>query len=225
MTARSNPALPEGARDVAAPSGEGVEGLEAAQKVEGGLFVAAPFRKSRLDWQRLDEFGQIRIGDHPGRARQGAQQLEPAGEPDQPQATQADGAAGGAADVAFEAAQDVVLRRDGEEQEQPLPEPGMGEAPEVARDGIGLAVLLGELAPGALGGGDAEEGVEMGAEVAGAAAGGVGEVGEEGVPLLVGERGVRDDEARGRAGPGAAGADVGLAEDWGEEVAEGHPLL
>ena len=68
----------------------------------------------------------------------------------------------------------------------------MGEAAEVAGDGVGLAVFGREAAPGVRGAGQVEYGVEAGAEVTDLAAGGGGgeDEGEEGEELGVGE-GVR----------------------------------
>lgn len=79
--------------------------------------------------------------------------------------------------------------------EQAFPEAGMGEAAEVAGDGVGLAVFGREGAPGGGGAGEVEYGVHAAAEVAdGAAGGGAGEdVGEEGEELGGGE-GVGDGE-------------------------------
>lgn len=67
----------------------------------------------------------------------------------------------------------------------------MGEAAEVAGDGVWLAVLGREGAPGVDGAGEGEDGIHAGAEVADlAACGGAGEdVGEEGVELGGGEGG------------------------------------
>ncbi len=92
----------------------------------------------------------------------------------------------------------MPLGRGGQGQEQVFPEPLMGQAAEVARDGVGFSVILGEVAPGAVGGGDAEDGVEAGAVVAGAAgASGAADVGEERVPFGIGEEGVGDAEGGG----------------------------
>jgi hypothetical protein len=73
--------------------------------------------------------------------------------------------------------------------EEFFPGAGMGEAAEVAGDGVGFAVFGREGAPGIDGAGQVEYGVEAGAEVADLAAGrGGGEdVGEEGEELGVGE--------------------------------------
>ncbi len=88
----------------------------------------------------------------------------------------------------------------GQGQKQVFPEALMGEAAEVARDGVRLAVMFGEVAPGAVGGGHAEDGVEAGAVVAGAAgAGGAADVGEEGGPFGIGEESVGDAEGSGHA--------------------------
>lgn len=73
---------------------------------------------------------------------------------------------------------------------QPLRQAGMGEAAEVARDGVGLAIRGRKVTPDARGGGEPEEGIEMRAQVGGAAAPGLGDVGDEGGPLRIGERGV-----------------------------------
>ena len=58
----------------------------------------------------------------------------------------------------------------------------MGEAAEIAGDGIGLAVFGREAAPGGGGAGEVEYGVHAGAEIADLAAGAGGgeDVGEEG---------------------------------------------
>lgn len=74
--------------------------------------------------------------------------------------------------------------------EEAFPQAGMGEAAEVAGDGVGLAMFGREAAPGEGGGGEVEYGVDAGAEVADLTAGGGAgeEVGEEGEPLRVGER-------------------------------------
>ncbi|GAV34614.1 hypothetical protein ROTAS13_02283 [Roseomonas sp. TAS13] len=65
----------------------------------------------------------------------------------------------------------------------------MGEAAEMAGDAVGVAVVGGQCAPGGGGEGEMEDGVHAAAEVRDAAAGrGAGEeIGEEGVPLGIGE--------------------------------------
>ncbi|MCU1500512.1 MAG: hypothetical protein JWM47_4465, partial [Acidimicrobiales bacterium] len=121
-------------------------------------------------------------------------------EEDDAQAAEADGAAAGAADQPLDAAERMGGGCGGQGEEKVFPETGMGEATEVAGDGGGLAVFLGELAPGAVGGGDAEDGIEVCAAVARAAARGVvPEVGEDGLPFGIGERGVGDAEGEGHS--------------------------
>ena len=77
-------------------------------------------------------FGQIRIGQQPGRAVQRRQEAQAAGEDDDPEAAEAGGAAAGAADPVLEGAQGGRGVGAGEGAEQAFPEAGMGEAAEVA---------------------------------------------------------------------------------------------
>ena len=120
-------------------------------------------------------------------------EAQPADEEEEGHAADAGGAAGGAADGVFELAQGVGGGEGGQGFQQPVPEAGMGEAAEEAGDGLGVAVVGGQVLPGFAGGvGEMEDGVHAGAEIGRAAAlGGAGEdVGREGVPLEVGEGGV-----------------------------------
>ncbi len=117
-----------------------------------------------------------------GRAVQGLEEAEAADEGDESQAPEADGAAAGAEDEGGDFVQRVVGRVFLDGFEELFPQAGMGEAAEVAGDGVRLAVFGREAAPGVGGAGEVEYGVHAGAEVADLAAGGGAgeEVGEEG---------------------------------------------
>jgi hypothetical protein len=129
-----------------------------------------------------DAFGQIRPGQEPGQHRQRGQQAEAvdagelghaaAGAAERPHA-----AAGEAAEPVFEPAERGrgVGRCEGVEQAEP--QAGVGPAAEQAEQGLGLAVLFGQIPPGAVGEGVAEHGIEPGAGIAQGAAGGARHIG------------------------------------------------
>ena len=105
------------------------------------------------------------------------------------QPPQPDGAAAGAADEGGDVPQRAVGRGFLDGVEEFFPGAGVGEAAEVAGDGVGLAVFGREAAPGVGGAGQVEYGVQAGAEVTDLSAGGGGgeDVGEDGEELGVGE--------------------------------------
>ena len=169
------------ALDAAGHAVEVFEGLEVAEI--GDDLHAGAGRGGEA--HGLQGFGQIGVGELVGRAVQGGEEAEAADEDDEFEAAEADGAAAGAEDEGGDLVQRVsgVIFLDG--FEQAFPEAGMGEAAEVAGDGVGLAVFGWEGAPGVGGAGKVEYGVHAGAEVADlTAGGGTGEdEGEEGVEL------------------------------------------
>ncbi len=99
----------------------------------------------------------------------------------------------------------VAGRGGGEGVEQALPQPGMGEAAEMAGDRAGIAEAFRQGGPGGMGEGNVEDGVEAVAAVSGAAgAGGAGgEVEGEGAPFRLGHR------VEGMGGGEGAGAHGG----------------
>jgi hypothetical protein len=128
-------------------------------------------------------FGQIRVGQVPGRAAERGEEAEAPGQGHAGDAEQAPSAAEGAADPGFEPAEDrdagaLVV---GEGLEEFGPQAGAGPAAELARGGVGLAEALRQGVPGrgrAAGpgvGGEPEHGVEARARVADGAAGAAAE--------------------------------------------------
>ena len=181
------------------PSGQAVE--VAARPYEGDeglrfLFRAGDGRQG----QALQLFGQIGVGEFARRAVQGREEAEAAGEGDEFQPPETDGAAAGAADEGGDFPQRAVGRGFLDGLQQFFPGAGVGEAAEVAGDGVGLAVFGGQAAPGVRGAGQVEYGVQAGAEVTDLAAGGGGgeDVGEDGEELGVGK------------GGGAHGVELGI---------------
>ena len=154
-----------------------------------GLLRLAGGGFRRVDGEAVEGFGQIGIGQEPGRAVQRRVQAEAADEDEEGQAQDAMRAAAGAGDVMGDFTQGVTRAGLGEGFEQALPEALVGEAAEIAVDGVGLAVFRREAFPRGMGAGDVENGVHALAQVADLAAcgGAREEVGEEGVELEVGE--------------------------------------
>lgn len=172
-----------GRGDLPAPGDDGEALAHGAEPADGGGLPPLSEDGKPRDLQVEEEFGQIRVEAEPGRGGQGALEVQAASRKDDAQAAEAGGGGHGS-----------------EGEEDALPEARMGEAAEVAGDGVGLAVFLGELVPGAVGGGDAEDGVEMRAVVAGTAACaamGVEDEGGESGPFGIGEGTVEDAEGRG----------------------------
>lgn len=165
-------------------AGHAVEVLQGLQIAEVGGDLLARAGRAR-EVHALQLFGQIGVGELVGRAVQGGEEAEAADEDDEFEAAEADGAAAGAEDEGGDLVEGVfgIVVLDG--FEQAFPQAGMGEAAEVAGDGVGLAVFRGEGSPGVGRAGEVEYGVEAGAEVTNlAAGGGAGEdEGEEGVEL------------------------------------------
>ena len=143
-----------------------------------------------------EAFGQIRIGDQPGRPRQRRAQADAADQHDEAQAKDAVGAAAGTADPGLDPPQRMRRRDLRQRLQQALPEPGMGEPAEIAGDGVRLAEFGRQGVPGRGRGGDLEDAVQAGAQFpqrppgAGAAL----DIGQQGEPLVIRE-----------ALPGAAG--------------------
>lgn len=169
-------------------AGHAVEVLQGLQVAEiGGDLLARAGRAREV--HALQLFGQIGVGELVRRAVQGGEEAEAADEDDEAEAAEADGAAAGAEDEGGDLVEGVVgvIFLDG--GKEAFPETGMGEAAEVAGDGVGLAVFGGQGAPWVGGAGEVEYGVHAGAEVADlTAGGGAGEdEGEEGVKLEGGE--------------------------------------
>ena len=172
--------------DAAGPS---VQAAEGAQEVRVEAMRGGAARGRGQAEVVAQVFGQIGVRDLRGRAVQCLEEAEAPDEGDEFQAAEPDGAAAGAEDERGDFPQRVVRTSVLDGFEQAFPQAGMGEAAEVAGDGVGLAVFGREAAPGEGGGGEVEYGVDAGAEVADLAAGGGAgeEVGEEGVELGGGE--------------------------------------
>lgn len=100
--ARSWPGPAQDGGDAAAPGGGAVQGHEGAEHGAVGGDGAAPGGHGRK-FRTAQGFGQIGIGEEPGRAGQGGAQVQPAGQEDEAHAQDAVGAPGGTA----------VLRREG----------------------------------------------------------------------------------------------------------------
>lgn len=102
-------------------------------------------------------FGQKRIGQQPGRAGQRRAQAEDTDQPVETQAQDAVGAAAGAQDALAEAPERMGGCRVGQRLQQPFPQTRMGEAAEIAGDGVRFAILRREVTPGAVGGGNEKD--------------------------------------------------------------------
>ncbi len=136
----------------------------------------------------MDPFGQIRVGQQPGRAPERGQQALAAGGGDDPQAPEAGGAAAGADDPVLDGRERGRGVRAGQGAQQTLPKAGVGQAAEVAGNGVRLAEAGRQGAPSGTGGGHPENGVHAGTGVAERPAGAVPDQdeGEQRVPLGVG---------------------------------------
>ncbi|EHM02911.1 hypothetical protein HMPREF9946_00655 [Acetobacteraceae bacterium AT-5844] len=166
-----------------------MQAFEGRQEAGVAGFVPVFARWRRGDFHAGEGFGQKRVGQQPGRAGQGAAQVELTDEDQEGQAEDAVGAAAGFQDWAFELPQGVGGAGLRECVQQLLPETGMSEAAEVAGDGICPAVVRRESVPGRAGGGDVEEGFHTLPVLRQAAALGCAgeEAGKEGGPLEVGK--------------------------------------
>jgi len=172
---------PPAARIAACGADQGLEGAEKPLPCPMGQLREHDFRQSR------DGFGQSRVGDAIGRRRQGAGQAEGLGEAEAGHRHHPRGPAPGPHDAPFQGGEGFGVLGDG--GEQPVQQAGVRGAAQGAVRGIGAAEVLGEVAPGALGTGDPEDGVPGGAKVFGRAAerGGAAKQGGEGGPFGVGD--------------------------------------
>lgn len=177
------------AADAGAARGIPVQALQGGQEAGVAGFVPVFAGRRRGDFHASEGFGQKRVRQQPGRAGQGATEVELADEDQEGEAEDAVGAAAGFDDLVLDLPQGVVGGGAGQGLKKFFPEAGMGEAAEVAGDGVRLAVLRGEGVPGCGGGGDVEDAFHALAKFTdGAALGGAGEeVGEEGGELERGE--------------------------------------
>lgn len=193
---RSWPAEADGAADAGTARGIPMQALQGGQETGVAGFMPVFAGRRRGDFHAGEGFGQKWVGQQPGRAGQGATQVQPADEDQEGEAEDAVGAAAGLEDVMLDLPQGVVGGGIGQGLKKIFPEAGMGEAAEVAGDGIRLAVLGGQGVPGRGGGGDVEDAFHALAEIGQRAAlGGTGnDVGEESGELEGGQRITHGDE-------------------------------
>ena len=158
-----------GRRDGSSAGGDGQELLVTAQEAgrEGAEAMLAGAEHGGAELGK-DLFGQIGVGQQPGRAAEAGKEAEAPCERHASHAEQAPSAAIGAADPAFQAAEDgdagpAVI---GQGLEELGPEALPGPAAELAGDGVGLAEGGRQGGPGGRGaagegvGGEPEDGVE-----------------------------------------------------------------
>jgi len=174
-----------------------VQAFEGRQEAGVAGLVAVFAGGRRGDFQGCEGFGQKRVGQQPGRRGEGAAEAELTDQHQEGQAEDAVGAAAGLEDGGFQLPQRVTGGGLGEGVQEFLPEAGVGEAAEVAGDGVRLAEAGGEGVPGKVVEGDVEDALHAGLEFPdGAALGGAGEeVGEEGGGLEWGQDRVRNHSA------------------------------